>query len=147
MTLIESLLTLAFRTGTHQFGLHGFLASLSSRDLSVCLIDSRQCLLNAGVLELTLAKVILDGSFRSVHRGSCLGNLCLVVVILQFDEEISFVHLLIVRDPYVPDNGGNFGAEGREVAANIGVIGDLLDLAAFPGIPLLGDRNENRYSE
>src|SRR5271157_1837265 len=114
MGLEQSLLALAFGAGTHQIGLYSFLASLCCRNLRLCLIDSRERLLNASVLQLALAKVVLDGSFGSIHRRIRLSNLRLIVIVLQLNQEVSLVHLLIIGDSYVPDNPGNLGTEWRE---------------------------------
>ena len=57
------------------------------------------------------------------------------------------MHLLIVRDVYAPNDAGNLGAERGEVAANVSVVGNLFRFAAFPGIPVPGNGNQDRESE
>ena len=57
------------------------------------------------------------------------------------------MHLLIVGDVYRANNAGNLGAKWREVAANVSVVGSLFRLAAFPGVPVPGDSNQDGESE
>ena len=57
------------------------------------------------------------------------------------------MYLLVVGDVYGADNAGNLGAEWRQVAANIGIVGNLFHLAALPGIPVPGNGNHDRESE
>src|SRR5271157_3486569 len=66
---------------------------------------------------------------------------------LQLNQKLSFVYLLVIGDRYISDNAGNLGAEWGKVAANIGVIGDLVNLAALPGIPVSSNGNNDSDSE
>ena len=55
--------------------------------------------------------------------------------------------LLIVGDVYCANNAGNLGAERREIASNVSVIGFLFRFAAFPGIPVPGNGDQDGESE
>ena len=92
MSLIKALLALSFRAGAHQFGFYSILAGLRCRDLGFSLIDSREGPLNASVLQLALAKVVLDSSSGRLYGRARLGDLRLIIVVLQLDQQISFVH-------------------------------------------------------
>src|SRR5208337_4973103 len=83
----------------------------------------------------------------SLDGGIGLSNLRLIVIVLKLNQELSLVYLLVIGDSYVADNAGNFGTEWCEVAANIGVIGDLVNLTALPGIPVSSNGNNDSDSE
>ena len=70
------------------------------------LVDSRQSSLNTGVLKLALAKVVFDGCPRGFHGGACLCHFRLIVVVLKLNEEIAFVHLLIIGHVDIADDAG-----------------------------------------
>src|SRR5277367_883493 len=139
MSLIQALLALSFRAGTHQFGFYSILAGLGCRDLGFSLIDSSEGPLNTSVLQLALAKVVLNSSSGCLYSCACLGYLRLVVVVLQLDEQIAFVHRLIIGNVNTSNYPGYLRTEWREIAANVGVVGNLFRLAAFPGIPFPGN--------
>ena len=116
--------------------------------ISACACDTpSECPVDFGLLQLFLAAVILDGRFCRCYRRIRLGNLRLVIVVLQFDQQVPFVHLLIVRDVYFADNAGNLRAERGKIAADVSVVGNLFRFAAFPGIPVSGNGNQDSESE
>jgi hypothetical protein len=123
------------------------LAGLSCRNLSFSLVDSSKRLIDASVFELTLAKVVLDGSPGGLDSRIRLGNLRLIIVVLKFNDEVSLVYLLIVGDAYTLDDSGHLRTEGGEIAANISIVGNLFNMATFPGIPVPGHGNQDSQSE
>src|SRR6267154_3848123 len=119
MTLIEGFLAFAFRAGTGKASLYSFPAGLGCGNLGFGQINSLKRFCNLGILQLALAKVV-------VYRGPCcsdgrirLVNLRLVVFVFQFDDQVSFVHLLIVRDMYCANDTENLGSEGSETASDV----------------------------
>ena len=46
-------------------------------------------------------------ALRGFHRRACLCHLRLIVVVLELNEEIAFVHLLVIGDVDVADNAGD----------------------------------------
>ena len=147
MSLIKALLALPFRSGTHQPSFDGVLARLRRRDLGLSLIDSRKGPLNAGVLQLTLAKVVVDSRPGGLYARARLRYLCLIIAVLQFNQQVPFVYLLIIGDGYISNYAGNFRTERGEIAANISVIGNLFDVPAFPGVPVPGNSDQDSESE
>src|SRR5258705_2268945 len=147
MTLIEGFLVFAFRAGTGKASLYSFLAGLSCGNLGFGQINSLKRFGNLGILQFALAKVV-------VYRGPCcrdgrirLVNLRLVIFVFQFNDQVPFVHLLIVRDVYCANDTGNLGAEWSEIASDVGVVSDLVDSPALPGIPISGEGDDQNGSE
>ncbi len=147
MSLIEALLPLSLRASTYQFSFNSILAGLRRHNLGFSLIDSGKRPINACILKLTLAKVILDGSFGRLYGRIRLGNLRLIVVVLKFNQEISLVYLLIVGNVYTSNDSGHLRAERGQIAANIGIVGNLFEMATFPGIPVPGQGNQDSQSK
>ena len=116
----------------HDFCLHGVYSGLRGDDLRLGLIDSGECALNPAVLKLALPVIVLDCSFRSLNRGGGLIQLGLKIVIVQLDDQLSLVHLLVIRDFHVPHDARNFCAEGSQIAAYVGIIRDLFNPPALP---------------
>src|SRR6266481_4714422 len=96
MSLIKTLLAFAFGASTNQLSLYSFLASLGCCNLRLCLIDTGHRFSDARILQLPLAKIFLNARTRSRNCGVGLIDLCLIVIVLQLDEEIALVHLLVV---------------------------------------------------
>ena len=94
-----------------------------------------------------MAAVVFDGGFGGFDGGSGLGELGLIVVVLKFDERIAGVDFLIVGDFYGADDASDFRAQGSEVAADYGVVGDLLDFSAFPGVPVSREGDDDGCGE
>src|SRR5437667_3014707 len=140
MGLKKRFLSPAFVLGAHHISSYGLLGLLSCCDLRFCLIDSGESAFDTRILKLALASIVFNRSLRSRDRRSCLCYLGLVIVILQLNQKVSLMHLLEVRDLYVPNDPRNFGAERCEVAPHVGVVRHLLDSAALPGIPVPRDR-------
>src|SRR5271165_5409524 len=147
MSLVQPFLAFAFQTSTHEIGLGSFFSGLRCRNLRLCLIDSGKRFSNSRVLQFALTNIVLDGGPGSLDGCIRLVNLRLKVVVLQLNQEVSFVYLLIVGDVNRADNAGNLGAKRGEVAANVSVVGNLFRLAAFPGIPVPGNSNQEGESE
>src|SRR5712672_2631543 len=147
MTLIEGLLAVAFRAGTGEASLYSFLARLSCSNLGFGHINSLKRFRNLGILQFSLAKVV-------VYSGPCrrngrirLVNLCLVVFVFQFDEQVPLVHLLIIRNMYRANDAGNLGAQRSEISPHVRIICYLVDSPALPGIPISGEGDDQRGSE
>ena len=75
-----------FRSSTYQLSFDGVLAGLRCRDLGLSLIDSSKSPLNAGVLQLALAKVVVDSSSGGLHGRARLRDLGLIIAVLQFNQ-------------------------------------------------------------
>src|SRR5277367_7093768 len=94
MSLIQSLLALALGMGTNELSLHRFLASFSRGDLRFGLIDAGERFGDPRVLQLALATVVFDRSTGSRNSRTGLVNLCPIIVVLQFNDQIALVDLL-----------------------------------------------------
>jgi hypothetical protein len=57
------------------------------------------------------------------------------------------MYLLVVRHIDCVHNARHLGAERSQVAANVSIIRDLFNLAAFPCIPVTRDGDQNSQSE
>jgi hypothetical protein len=71
----------------------------------------------------------------------------LIIVVLKFNDEVSLVYLLIVGNAYTLNDSGHLRTEWGEVAANIGIVGNLFEMATFPGIPVPEQGNQDGQSE
>src|SRR5215469_8528012 len=80
MSLIQSLLALAFGAGANQLGFHGLLGGFGRGDLRIGLVDAGKCLGYARVLQLALPAVVLNCGAGSRNCGSGLVNLSSVVI-------------------------------------------------------------------
>src|ERR1700731_256585 len=147
MSLIQTLLALAFGTGTNELGLHRFLAGFGCSDLRFGLINAGKRFGDLGVLQLALATIVFDGGTGSFNGRGGLVNLRAVVVVLQFDNEVTFVHSLIVGHMHRAHDTGHLGAQRCKVAADVSVISHLFDFAALPGIPVASDGDQDRQGE
>src|ERR1700733_6029783 len=147
VSLIKPFLAFTFRASANQLSLHGCLASLGGCNLCLCLIDAGQCFRDARILQLALAKIFLNAGTRRLNCRFGLIHLRLIVIMLQFDQEIAPMHLLVVRPLDCAHDARHFGTERSKVAANVSIICDLFDLAAFPRIPVARDGDQNGQSE
>src|SRR5258708_3325474 len=147
MSLIKTFLAFKFRASTNQLGLHSFLPSLGCCNLRLCLIDTRQRSVYPRILQLALAEIFLNAATRSLNCRLALIDLGLIVIILQFDEEIALVNLLVVSRAHRAHDACHLGAERGKVAANVSIIRDLLYLSAFPCVPVTRDGDHNGHSE
>ena len=71
----------------------------------------------------------------------------MVVIVLEIDEQVSGANLLIIRDFYAAHDARDFGAKRREVAVHEGVVRDLLDASAFPGVPIASKGDDDGGGE
>src|SRR6266404_1037500 len=147
MTLIEGFLAFPFQAGTGKASLYGFLASLSCSNLGFGQINSLHRFRNLRILQFALAKVVVYGGPCCRDGRIRLVNLSLVIFVFQFDEQVPFVHLLIVRDVYRANDAGNLGAQRSEISPYVGIICYLVDSPALPGIPISGEGDDQRGSE
>jgi hypothetical protein len=76
-----------------------------------------------------------------------LGGLRLIIAVLEFNDEVSLVYLLIVGNGYISNDSGHLRTERGEIAANIGIVGNLFNMATFPGIPVPGQGNQDSQTE
>ncbi len=74
------------------------------------LIDSRECSLDLRILKLALAPIIFYRGFRCLYRRACLRYLRLVVVVFEFNNQVSLMHLLVIGNLYIPNDSGDLGA-------------------------------------
>src|ERR1700733_3038187 len=139
VSLIKPFLAFTFETSANQLSLHGILASLGGCNLCLCLIDACQRFRDARILQLALAKIFHNAGTRRLNCRFGLIHLRMIVIILQFDQEIAPMHLLVVRPLDCAHDARHFGTERSKVAANVSIICDLFDLAAFPRIPVARD--------
>ena len=126
---------------------NSILAGLRGNNLSFSLVDSGKRPIDASVFELTLAKVVLDGSPCRLHSRIRLGNLRLIIAVLKFNDEVSLVYLLIVGNGYILNDSGHLRTERGEIATNISIVGSLFNMATFPGIPVPGYGNQDSQSK
>src|SRR3989442_4831582 len=105
MSLIQTLLALAFGAGTNELGLHRFLAGFSRGDLRFGLIDAGKGFGDPRVLQLALATVDYNGGTGCLNSCTGLVHLCPVIVVLPFDNEIAPVYSLEVVDMERADDG------------------------------------------
>src|SRR6266403_2298541 len=147
MTLIEGLLAVAFRAGTGKASLYSFLAGLSCSNLGFGQINSLQRFRNLGILQFALAKIVVYGGPCRRDGRIRLINLRLVIFVFQFDEQVPFAHLLIVRDVHRANDAGNLGAQRSEISPHIRIICYLVDSPALPGIPMSGEGDDQSGSE
>src|ERR1700750_254586 len=147
MSLIQTLLALPFGAGADDLGFHSLLAGFSRGDLSFGLIDAGKCFGDPGVLQRALAAGGFDGGTGSLNCCAGLVKLRSVVVVLQFDDELSLVYSLKVGYMNRAHDAGHLGTQRRKVAAHVSVIRYLFDLAALPRIPVASDGDQDRQSE
>ncbi len=57
------------------------------------------------------------------------------------------MHFLVVGDFYIANDAGDFRAQRRQIASDVSIVRHLLDSAAFPGIPVPGDREYHRSGQ
>ena len=82
MSLIQPFLAFAFGTSANQLGLHGILAGLGGCNLRFCLVDTRERLIDASILQFALAKILGNGGAGGLNCGFGLIHLRLIVIIL-----------------------------------------------------------------
>src|SRR5467141_1048270 len=119
MSLIKTFLAFTFRASSNQLSLYSFLAGLGGCNLRLCLIDTGHRFSDARILQLTLAKIFLNARTRSRNCGVGLIDLCLIVIVLQFDEEIALVYQLVVSHIHRAHDSRYLGAERSKVTANV----------------------------
>src|ERR1700733_231069 len=135
-SLIKPFLAFTFGTSANQLSLYSFLASLGGCNLGLCLIDARERFRDTRILQLALAKILLNAGTRRLNCRFGLTHLRLIVIVLQFDEEIALMYLLVIRHVNCAHDGRHLGTERSKVAANVSIICDLFNLAALPRIPV-----------
>src|SRR5882724_912403 len=147
MSLIQPLLALAFRVGANQVRSYCFPTSFSRGDLRLCLIDASKRSCYTRILQLALATVVFDGGTGCFNCCSGLVNLCPVIVVLQFDDEVALMYSLKVGYMNRAHDAGHLGAQRCKVPADVSIISYLFDLAALPRIPVASDSDQNRQAE
>ncbi len=147
VSLDESLLAAAFGKSAIQVRLRGRNARLGYGNFGLRLRYPSEGAVYFGLLQLFLAPIILDGGFCRCHPSIRLGYLCLVVPVLQFEQQVTFVHLLVVSDVHCADNAGHLSAKRSKITPDVSIVGNLLRFAAFPGIPVPDKGNEDSKAE
>ena len=79
--------------GAHNVSVHRVDSRLGGDYLRLGLIDSCERLIDARILQIALFAIVLDGRFRGFHRGGGLGELGLVVIVLEIDEQVQDLRL------------------------------------------------------
>jgi hypothetical protein len=130
--------------GTNELGFNSLLASFSRGDLRFGLIDAGKGFGYTRVLQLALATVVFDGSMGSRNSRTGLVNLCPIILILQFDDQIAIVYPLKVFHVNRTHDARHLGAQRCKVTANVSIIGDLFDLATLPRVPVASDGDQDR---
>src|SRR5258708_16154688 len=97
MSLIQALWALALRVGANQVRTYCLPASFSCGDLRLCLIDTGKRFGYTRVLQLALATVVFDGGAACLNCCTGLVNLCPVLVVLQFHNDVAFFYSLQSR--------------------------------------------------
>src|SRR5215470_4096020 len=111
------------------------------------MVNSGKCPFNAGILKLALPLVVFNRSFCGLDSGLGLRYLGLEVVIVQLNQNVALSDCLIIVDSHLANEARNLRAERRKITANVRVVGDLLDPAAFPAIPITGHRHDYGYRQ
>ena len=83
-------------------------------------------------MQLALPPVVLDRRRCCLDRRACLRYLRLIVVVLQFEEEVALTHLLEVGDLNISDDASDLRTERRKIATNVCIVRDLLDPSPLP---------------
>jgi hypothetical protein len=92
----ECFLPCSLRASTLYVGLNCIDTGLGRGDLCFREIDSGEGSFDARILKFALPPVILYRSFGGFHRGACLCQLRLIIVILEFDKQVTSVDFLEV---------------------------------------------------
>src|SRR5260370_7680535 len=107
MSLIQTFLALALGVGATQVRPYCLSTSFSCGDLCLCLIDTGKRFGYTRVLQLALATVVFDGGTCCLNCCTGLVNLCPVVVVLQFHNEVALVDPLKLRYANPPHHTGH----------------------------------------
>src|SRR6516164_8785136 len=142
--LQERLLASTLGTRAHHVRLDSLDAGLGGGNLCICLIDSCQCSLDLGILKVALAAIVLDGGFCGLDCGASLSHLSFVIVVFQLCDEIGLMYSLIVGYLDVPNDARHLGAKRSYISAHVSVVGHLIDLPAFPRVPVPTNRGHDR---
>ena len=131
----------AGRVGS-RLGMLSELTILVPFALGVSFINAGEGPPYTGVFEFALAAIVFDGRFGRFNGCHGLCDLRRIVIILKRNQKVPFVNLLEVGDVYIPHNPSDFRTQRRNVAAHEGVVGDLFNSAALPGIPVPCNRHD-----
>ena len=122
----------SLRARARHIRLHRLLSRLRGCDLRVGLVDSREGTFNLCILKVALPSIVFESGFCGFNTRSRLRHLRLVIVIVKLNQDVALVNLLVVVNCHLPHQSGNFCAERREIAANVRIIGYLLDPSRPP---------------
>jgi hypothetical protein len=99
------------------------------------------------VLQCFAGFQILDRGFGAGELSPGLLQPGAVVVILDLDQQIAFLHLLKIINWGPVHITFDFGAEGCDVAAGISVVRSLTNANANPAVPSGDEQCDNHASE
>ncbi len=134
--MLQGLLAPAFGVGRNELGSHSFFTGFGSDDLRCGFVNAGEGSGDPGVLQLALATVVFDRSAGSRDCRAGLVNLRPEIVILQFDDQVTVVHLLLVFDVNRKHDAGHFSAQRNTIVANVSIMGDRFDPASPHAFPL-----------
>lgn len=107
-------------------------------------INPSRCFLDLRVLQLALSAIVLDGRIGRFNCCRRLSDLSPIVVVFEFNQEISGSNSLIVGYFYRANDSRNFRAQRREVASHVGIICSLFNPFTLPRIPVSRKSNHKR---
>jgi len=96
------------------------------------------------LLEKLARLQILDRRVRAEHVRFGLRDMGLILVIVDLHQQVAFLHRLEVLDRDLADIAIDLGADRRDIAAHIGVVGGLPHAGADPAVPSGDDEGGNR---
>lgn len=121
----------------------GVFPGLCGHNLRFGLVDACLRAIDLRVLEVALPAIVLERSFCRFDPRCRLGQLRFEIVVIELHQEVAFVDLLIVVHFYFPNQARNRCAQRCEIAANVGVVSNLFDVAPFPRIPVASDGHDH----
>jgi hypothetical protein len=104
--------------------------------LRLCLIDPHQSLGDTCILQLALSSVGFDRCPSRLDRHAGLIHLRSVIVVLQLHDQTARMNLLVVGNVDSAHNVRHLGAQRCKIAANTGIVRDLLRFAALHAFQL-----------
>jgi hypothetical protein len=86
---------------------------------------------------------IFDGGFGAEKIRLGLRHPRPIIAILDLDQQLALVDPLKIIHGHPAHITFDLGAERRDVAANIGVVGDLPNRQTDPAVPLSSEQDDN----
>lgn len=143
----QSFLAGAFSARAGYVGLNRVDASFGRGNLRFCKIDPGQSPLDFCVLQLALPEIVFKGCLGRFDGCGSLGGLRAIVIVIQFNQQVTRMHFLKVGNVDGADDPWHFRAQGREVTSHICIVGHLFDSPSLPGIPVSRESDHESSSE